>query len=104
MFSSFRISSMSVWFSHCCILFIEGRSRSWLYIRTRVWGVSKCFRPSSSVRWSIISTSRCLLTVVAVMSCVVVLLVGLPSISLPMYFMKCWRHFPFSHLFSTSAR
>ena len=37
-FSSFSVSSTSVSFSHCSILFIDGRSRSWLYTNTSVCG------------------------------------------------------------------
>jgi hypothetical protein len=44
MFSMFRVFRMSVWFSHWSILFMEGRSRSWLYVRMSAGAGMSCFR------------------------------------------------------------
>ncbi len=51
-----------------------------------------------------ISMSRCLLMLVTVTFLVETFLMGLPWISLPRYFITCWRGFPFTRLDSTRAR
>ena len=54
--------------------------------------------------WSMISMSRCCLTLVILMLFVWTFRVALPSISLPRYFIIFCLGFPFTRLDSTNAK
>ena len=70
----------------------------------RVVGGRCCFSPSWVAMWSMISMSKCCLTLVIWMLLVCIFRVALPSISLPRYFIIFCLGFPFTLLDSTNAR
>jgi hypothetical protein len=74
------------------------------YASMRVFGGRSCFGPSWVVSWSMISTSRCCLTLVIWMLFVRTFWVALSSISLPVYFITFCLGFPFIRLDFMSAR